>query len=145
MNEKLKIIVLKALLYGYAEITKDMTEDRSKDEFFYKHTLEIIKYFKKNKPTLLSKSDRVLVDKVYRKFVSFDAEYFTDKDGSPYLCMLSILIYLIREKNDLILKSKFGHYDYDLMLRELARSNTLRGVHFDTEKYITAVLNKLDM
>lgn len=145
MNEKLKIIVLKALLYGYAEITKDITDESARDEFFYKHTLEICKYFKKNKPTLLSRADRVLVDSIYKKFVTFDAEYFDDKNGSPYLCMLSILIYLIKEKNDLMLKSRFGHYDYNLMLNELAKSNSLRGVYFDSEKYINAVLDKLDM
>ena len=145
MNEKLKIILLKALLFGYAEITKETTEAKSHDEVFYKQALEIAKYFKKQTPEKLIKADRELLDKVYRKFVSFDAEYFNDKLGSPYLCMITLLDYLVNEKKDLSLRAKFGHYDFTRIDDELSKSDNLKKVYFDSNKYLNAVLNKLEM
>lgn len=143
MSEKLKIILLKALLFGYAEITKETTDSKSHDELFYKQALEVAKYFKKQTPEKLPKSDRELLDKVYRKFVSFDAEYFNDKLGSPYLCMITLLDYLINEQNDLILKSKFGHWNFKQIDNELSKSESLKGVYFDSTRYLQKVKDML--
>lgn len=145
MTEKLKIILLKALLFGYAEITKETTDSKSHDELFYKQALEVVKYFKKQTPEKLPKPNRELLDRVYKKFVSFDAEYFNDKLGSPYLCMITLLDYLVNEKNDLILKSKFGHWNFKQIDNELCKSESLKGVYFDSNKYLFAILNKLEM
>ena len=110
---------------------------------FYKQALEVAKYFKKQTPEKLLKSDRELLDKIYRKFVSFDAEYFNDKLGSPYLCMITLLDYLVNEKNDLIFKSKFGHWNFKQIDNELCKSESLKGVYFDSTRYLQKVKDML--
>lgn len=145
MTEKLKLIILKALLFGYAEITRDTTIEESKDEEFYKQALEVCKFFKTKKPEPLSKQDRELLDKVYRKFVAFDAEYFENNLGAPYLCMLSLLDYLVNEKNDLSLKSRFGHYEFARMQLELDNSKTLSLPYNNANKYVVGIIDKLNI
>jgi hypothetical protein len=145
MTEKLKLIILKALLFGYAEITRDTTNEESKDEAFYKQALEICKFFKNKKPEMLPKADRVLLDSVYRKFVAYDAEFFDNNLGSPYLCMLCLLDYLVNEKNDLLLKSKFGHYDFPRMRKELDYSYSLSVPYRNANGYVTNIINKLNI
>lgn len=145
MNEKHKILILKSLLFGYAEITRDQTEDKNKDEFWYKQSLEIIRYFKKLKPEAVSKSDQIMLDKVYKKLTKFDSEYFEDKAGSTYLCMITILDYLIHEKNDLSLRLKFGHYPFKQIRSELGHHDKLKEYYFDSEKYLSAILDKLEL
>lgn len=145
MTEKLKLIVLKALLFGYAEITRDTTNEESKDEAFYKQALEVCKFFKNKKPEMIPKADRELLDIVYRKFVAYDAEFFENNIGAPYLCMLSLLDYLVNEKNDLLLKSKFGHYEFARMQKELDFSVTLSLPYKNANRYVLDIINKLDI
>lgn len=145
MSEKLKLIILKALLFGYAEITRDTTLQESKDEAFYKQALEVYKFFKTRKPEPLPKADRELLDKVYRKFVSYDAEFFENNLGAPYLCMLSLLDYLVNEKNDLSLKTKFGHYEFSRMQIELDNSKTLSLPYRNANKYVVNLINMLNV
>lgn len=145
MNEKYKILVLKSLMFGYADIVKDQTKENSKNEQWYKQALEVRKYFLKIKPEPVSKTDRELLDKVYKKFVTFDAEYFQDKAGSPYLCMITILDYLVNEKRDTSLRVKFGHYPFKQIQQELGTMDELKKYYFDSEKYLSKILEKLEM
>lgn len=144
LTEKEKILLLKGMLFNYAQVTADNTKDEYKKEFWYHQSLEVAKYFKKAKPKPVSKDTRIILDEAYKQMALLDAEYYQDKQFSSYMCMISILYYLVKELRDTSLRVKFGHYDYRDIMHNLEENKSLSGVAIDTHKFITKVEKRLN-
>lgn len=144
MTKQQNNLILKGLLFGYADIVVNETPKSYHNEFWVKQSKDLIKHIKKAKAKPVNSATKKLLDKKYKEMASFDSEYFEDKQFSAYLCMITILEYLIKEDNDLILKSKFGHYNFNMIREELDNNKILKPILFDTNKFLTAILDKLE-
>lgn len=105
MKESIKINFLKSAVYGYALMEE--INDTNNQELWAKQILQIKRYFEKAKPVGLIKSDINVLVKLQEKLKQLDADFFEDKLFSPYVVCILILNYLMEEKRDLILRSRF--------------------------------------
>lgn len=144
LTDKEKILLLKGMLFNYAQVTADNTKDEYKSEFWYQQSLEVAKYFKKIKPRPVSKDTRIILDEAYKQMALLDAEYYQDKQFSSYMCMISILYYLVKELRDTSLRVKFGHYEYENIMHDLEKNKVLSSVAIDSHKFIATVEKRLN-
>ena len=145
MNDKLKIVILKAVMHGYSSMVANETKEESRGEQWYKQSVDINKYFNKIKSIRVANSDKELVNNVYKKLVSFDAEYFEHKLYAPYLCMFTILDYLVNELQDTSLRVKFGHFPFEKVREELHNNKEFKNLYFDSNKYMSKLLDKIGL
>lgn len=138
MKEVIKINFLKSAVYGYA-LMEDINET-NKDEIWAKQILQIKRYFEKAKPTGLIKSDIQVLIKLQDKLKQLDADFFEDKLFSPYVVCIFILNYLMEEKRDLILRSRFLHLDINIAVNEIEEKFKVNGVNKSHNDYFKNIL-----
>ncbi len=142
MSIKIKEYLLKALVLGYAELTIESCD--SKTEIWYKQCIQVNKYFKKRKPKPVSSNERKALDAKYKQLVALDATYFKDRHYSSYICMISLLDYLMSEMQDTETRLRFAHFDTKKIILELETTSFIKNVNLDTQKYITRVLDIIE-
>lgn len=142
-TNKEKTLLLKALLFGYAEISVENTLKEYHNEFWYLQCKEVVKYLGKQKPSLLPSADRKYLDKKFQELVNLDADHFANKHHSSYLNMLTILEYLILEMRDTSLRVKFGHYNFDKYRNDLETNTKFKSLYFDSNKFLAKTLDKI--
>ena len=145
MNKYQKIL-MKAMLHGYSLLVIGETKDEHTGTVWYKQALEVNKYFSKRRPDKVPTGMHEFLDKQTRINIEMDAEFFDGKDFSAYACMFSILQYLIIEERDTELRVRFGHYDFNGILKEL--DEIMPDIEVQSNKFIgklTDRIGKLDV
>lgn len=130
--------LFKSMVYGYAMITKDNAKEEHKDRVWYKHSNDVTKHFRKRRPRALSKGDYSYVVSKREELLELDMTYFEGKDFSSYVCMITILQYLVEELRDTEMRVKFGHYDFKQIDKEL--HEMLKDINFDAQKYLSRLI-----
>lgn len=136
-----KEYLLKALVFGYAEMTVDSCKN---EEIWYKQAQEVNKFFKKRKGTRVTKSVGKVLDEKFQKLINLDRTYFGDKKHSTYVCMILIIYYLIEEMADTEMRLRFLHFRTKDILDELEKTSFIKDVSFDTQNYLKKVLEIVD-
>lgn len=139
----IKILLLKTLVSSYATMTvqaKDMS-----GELWYEQAKVVTKYFSKRKPEGVSNLSQIWLDKKFDDIKDLDATYFTDKKFSSYVAMILLIDYLIRELNDIEMRSKFLYFNTKSIVDELDETDWIRDVGVDTQKYITKVIELIGL
>jgi len=136
-----QVEVLKSLLYGYALLTVEFSDDKHSDKLWFKQAKQLCRRFTKRRPKPRSKRIQDRMKAIQKELVDLDADYFTDKDFSSYACMFKLLEYLVKEERDTEMRLWFGHWDYNKIAKEL--DLMMQAVSIDSDKYIGAVINKV--
>ena len=131
-------MILKALVFGYAQITLDSCKKHG--EIWYEQCKQVNKYFSKKKGTAVKPHEKEWLDKKFKEVTKLDSEYFADRQHSSYACMIVILDYLIREREDLEMRNRFGHFGTTRITHELDTTSFIKDVSLDSQKYLFKVL-----
>lgn len=134
-------LLISAVCHAYASMVVDKTEDKYRNTIWYKQACSIDNFFKKKKPVRLKTEYRLMLEKMFEEIKALDADYFTDKSFSPYICMLYCLNYLIEELRSTTIRVKFGHIDTLSIINEIETTDGLKGTGRDTFRYFTKVLD----
>ena len=140
MNDNIKGIFLKGMIYAYALVEENEISDKNKDEVYIKYTRQITKYLRKVKPTGLPDSDLTLLRSLQECVKSLDANYFEDKHFSPFIVAILLLDYLIRERKDLTMRNRFGHIDTALAITEIETTFTKNDIAKNHQVYVNKML-----
>lgn len=140
MNDNIKDIFLKGMIYAYALIEENEISDKNKDEVYIKYTRQITKYFNKVKPSKLSNNDLKLLGSLQERAKALDANYFEDKHFSPFIVSILLLDYLIRDRKDLIMRNRFGHINTELAITELETTFTQDDIAKNHQRYVNNIL-----
>lgn len=138
MKESIKINFLKSAVYGYALMEE--INDTNSLELWAKQILQIKRHFEKSKPVGLIKSDINVLVKLQEKLKQLDADFFEDKLFSPYVVCILILNYLMEEKRDLILRSRFLHLDINVAIEAIEAKFRVNGVNKSHNDYFIKIL-----
>lgn len=134
-------LLIKQLIHGYS-IMQETPKDTQ--QFWYKQTQEVKRYFEKRKPEPVNKKNAVYLQNKMQEIKELDIEYFDNKEFSPYMVMIMLLDYLIRELKDIEMRSKFIHYNTKKIIAELEIGFAKKEIVKNHHRYISKVLEKLN-
>lgn len=140
MNDNQRRIIY-GMIYAYADIVRDTTEEMHKNKIWYKQALEVCKFFKKRKSEKVSSGTHEMLNKKRNELINLDATYFEGKDFSPYACMFLLLQYMVKEIEDTTLRVKFGYWDYNRIFDEIRE--LMPDLAKDNNRYITKLLEAI--
>lgn len=138
MKEVIKINFLKSAVYGYA-LMEEITEQNKKEEWA-KQIQSIKRYFERAKPKGLTSKDVKPLMELQEKLKNLDMNFFEDKLFSPYVVCILILNYLMTEKRDLELRSRFLHLGIDIAISAIEDKFRTNGVNKSHNDYFIKVL-----
>lgn len=140
MKENLKIIYYQSLVYGYALMQYNNIDDTNIDEIYINQTKQIIKYFSKRKPKIATKQELKILKDKQQQVKELDISYFENKMFSPFIIAIILLDYLIREKSDIEMRSRFGHFDTKLATDEIEKYFKENGVAKSHQDFVNKIL-----
>ena len=140
MKENLKIIYYQSLVYGYALMQYNNIDDTNIDEIYINQTKQIIKYFSKRKPKIATKQELKILKDKQQQVKELDISYFENKIFSPFIIAIMLLDYLIREKSDIEMRSRFGHFDTKLAIDEIEKYFKENGVAKSHQDFVNKIL-----
>lgn len=141
MKERLKTIYYQSMVYGYALMQQTSMNDTNKDELYITQTKQIIKYFSKRKPKITTTQDLNVLKAKQMAVKELGLSYFEDKLFSPFIVAIMILDYLIREKRDVEMRSRFGHFDTKAAIDEIEKYFKENGVAKSHQKFVNKILD----
>jgi len=141
VKEQLKTIYYQSMVYAYALMQQTSIDDINKDELYITQTKQIIKYFSKRKPKITSTKDLNVLKAKQTAVKELDLSYFEDKLFSPFIVAIMLLDYLIREKRDVEMRSRFGHFDTKAAIDEIEKYFKENGVAKSHQKFVNKILD----
>ena len=137
---KVQIALIDSLVLGYGLMIYKEYQDK-RDTQWYRMAKEISKTFNKQR-FRYTEQEKVKISKGLKHLSNLDATYFEDKKFSPFICIIKLVEYMIREQEDWFYKGKLAHWDLDLLNQEL-RVVELE-VNIDTDRFTREVLNYVE-
>lgn len=145
-TQNYKITILKAVLFNYSLQVIRGTNKKFHKELWYKQALSIGKYFKSRKPDKVDFLESKLINIKIQEIAKADEDFFRGKDYSSYIIMFEVLNLLMsRDINDLEMINNFAHFPCEQITHELYGMEQLREVRKQSNKFITKVLEILNL
>ena len=139
-------IMLKSVVFAYANMTVTRTPERSKNELWYKQAVIIDRYFFKNKKKMYGSinynPERII--KKFEKIKEYDLLFFEGKDFSEYICMIYSLDYLINVYRDMETRVNLGHINTILAIHELSSMDWVKDIRIDANKYMSGLIDIIE-
>lgn len=138
-------MALKGMIYAYALMVVEETKQESRKELWYLQAVEVKEYFEKRRPTKLENYTKKGMDTLLKELISFDSRFFDGQKMSTYLCMITILDYMVNYAKDTEMRSRFLHFPFKQIEDELRviKLADIKSIKMTTKKYVTALVERL--
>jgi hypothetical protein len=99
----------------------------------------------KRKAEALSTADVGKANKKYEKLKKLDSKYFNEKKSSFFIQMVTIIDYLIKEKNEKEFIKLFKYFiNTEDIFEQLDKTKQLAEVTRDSHRFLTEVIGELE-